>query len=108
MESNKENTLDIIKKAIELRKPIEFEYNKPGKVPGKRIGNPHAIFFHETTNNCIVHIFQNYGVTATHLKDWKWPLIKFIENVEILDGQESFEIADGYNPSYYKNPIVKI
>lgn len=37
-------SLKIIQDAITQRRTIIFEYNKPEKVRGKRIGNPHAAF----------------------------------------------------------------
>lgn len=40
------NTEELLKEAIRLRKPIEFEYNREKKVRGKRIGNPHILFVH--------------------------------------------------------------
>jgi len=39
----------VLKKAIKLRRPIEFEYNREDKVAGKRFGNPHIIFIHPDT-----------------------------------------------------------
>ena len=35
---------ELLINSIEMRKPISFEYNKQGKVPGVRIGNLHAVF----------------------------------------------------------------
>ena len=37
-------SLSELKRAIEAQKPISFTYNKPGKTPGVRVGNPHAVW----------------------------------------------------------------
>jgi len=44
------NTEKLLKEAIRLRKPIEFEYNREEGVRGKRTGNPHILFVHSATN----------------------------------------------------------
>lgn len=104
--------LEIITQAIESRKTISFEYNKDGKVKGKRIGNPHAIFIHQSTDNIIVDIYQTDGVSDTkqRIPDWRPFLFDYIENTEISD--DSFEIAIGYdsNPSSgkYNKAICKV
>jgi len=106
------NALEIIKKAIELRKPIKFEYNREDKVFGERFGNPHIIFYHRDTNNLGVHIFQTDGVSDNpeEIPTWRHFLIEFIDNVEILYDKEEFDIAEGYNPNSpnYKEIIAKI
>lgn len=104
--------LELISMAIENRKTIVFEYSKEGKTKGKRVGNPHAIFIHPTTNNTSVDIFQIDGVSDTkqQIPGWRPFLFDFIENVEISD--MSFEIATGYdsNPTSgkYNKLICKI
>ena len=42
--------IEKLTKAIESKKPISFEYNKIGKVQGKRIGNPHALYIFSPKN----------------------------------------------------------
>lgn len=102
------NSLEIIKKAIESQKPIEFEYNREDKVTGKRIGNPHILF-----NKVYVHIFQTGGVSDSGLGSglpWRLFITDFIENVKVLSDKPSFEIAEGYNPDsvMYVDIIAKI
>ncbi len=106
------DSLEIIKKAIKLQKPIRFEYNRENKPFGKRFGDPHIIFYHSDTNNLIVHIFQTDGV-SDHLEEipaWRHFLIEFIENVDILHNQEKFDIAEGYDPNSptYKEIVAKV
>lgn len=62
----KMNKLDELKKAIQEKRIISFEYNKQGKTPGKRIGNPYAIFIFTSksgTQSTKVHIEQTDGVS---------------------------------------------
>jgi hypothetical protein len=106
------NQLDLITKAIESRKPICFEYNVPGKVQGKRYGNPHTLFLHPTTNNMMIHIYQTSGVSDTKEKipGWRQPLLGQISNIIILEDAESFKIAEGYKPNspMYSSVISKV
>ena len=41
---NNMTNLELLIKAIESKKTISFEYNKPGKTPGVRTGNPHILY----------------------------------------------------------------
>lgn len=103
----------IIKEAISLKKPLEFEYVRGDKIKGRRVGNPHCMFMHPATKNIEVHIFQTGGVSDSDLNvslPWRLFLIDFIENVRVLNDSPSFSIAEGYNPdsSLYVNSIVKV
>jgi|SRR5471030_2613129 len=108
-------SLRLLQQAIEQRKPISFEYNKPGKIEGKRIGNTHAIFImrkKDLTESTKVHIVQTSGVTDTEkdFPDFRMFDISEISNVVILEGEPDFEIDERYNPSWdgYKNVIAKV
>lgn len=95
----------LIAEAIKQRKPIEYEYNKPGKVNGKRIGNPHILFAgvtSEGTPRTWVHIAQTGGVsdTLTVFPDWRMFISEFIANVRILEDEAEFPIQPGYNPMW--------
>lgn len=96
------NTLELLKKAIELQKPISFEYNKEGKVAGKRIGNTHIVHSYKTKAGILstkVDLFQTGGVSdSTPNTGWRWMNIQDISNVIVLEKEESFEVAEGYNP----------
>jgi len=104
--------LSILQRAIKERRSIEFEYNKSGKVPGRREGDPHAVFIHTRTNNTTVDIYQTGGVsdTSQNIPGWRPFLLKHLDKVKILNRQ--FEIADGYasNPASgkYNRIIYKV
>lgn len=104
------NTFELLQKAIKERKPISFEYNKPGKDKGKRIGDPHAIFI-STTDKTNVDIYQRDGISEKgEIPGWRPFTIDFIDNIEILLNKPSFEIAPDYNPESkkYVDILVKI
>lgn len=104
--------LETISQAIEGKRIISFEYNKDGKIQGKRIGNPHALYIHPSTDNTTVDIYQTDGVSDTkqRIPDWRPFLFDYIENIEISD--DSFDIAIGYdsNPlsGKYNKAICKV
>lgn len=119
------NTLDTLIKAIEDKKPIEYEYNKEGKVKGKRYGDPHAVFIFTSKSTNVqstkVHIVQREGVSDSK-DDNPFPAFRMfniedLAKVGILDDKPSFEpffkSEDGksrYNPEWegYKNVIAKV
>jgi len=96
--------IEIIKKAIQSRKPISFEYNKQGKTTGKRIGNPHTIYIHSGTGNVLVDLYQTDGVSDSansgekELPSWNRFDIEYMNNIIILENYSDFDIAPGYNP----------
>ncbi|MDD5638689.1 MAG: hypothetical protein PHO28_02160 [Candidatus Pacebacteria bacterium] len=105
--------MDLLKQAILSRKPIQFEYNAPDEVIGFRIGNPHVLFIHPTTKNRAVHVFQTGGVSRSGLTNglpWRLFIIDFIENIQVLTNEPSFNVAEGYNPDspLYIDAIVKV
>jgi hypothetical protein len=106
------NELDLIIKAIELKKPICFEYAVENKIVGKRYGNPHAIFLHPTTNNLMVHIYQVTGVSDSKdkLPGWRQPLLEHIKNIIIMEEVECFEIDGSFKPNspMYSRIISKV
>ena len=108
-------TLKLLQLAIQKRKPISFEYNKEGKVKGKRIGNPHAVFIMRRKDNSEstkVHVVQTAGVTDSgkDFPDFRMFDITEITNVQILDAEPNFDIDDRYNPSWdgYAYVIEKV
>jgi len=107
-------TMETIKKAIEKRRQISFEYNKPKKVKGKRIGNPHAIFvmhLKDGSRSTKVHIFQTGGVSdSSNLPDFRTFDLEDITNVTYYEDDKPFEISSKYNPNWegYKDVIIKI
>ena len=91
---------ELIIQAIKHRKPIEFEYNKPGKIQGKRIGNPHCIFVHPGTSQVDVDVFQTSGVSDSDLTlglPWRRFTLAFMDNVRMMEKFSEFGIGEGYN-----------
>jgi hypothetical protein len=108
-------SLKAIQDAIEQRRTIYFEYNKPEKVRGKRIGNPHAVFvmhLKDGSKSTKVHIFQTGGVSDSRqdLPDFRMFDLKDITNVIFSEDSQTFEISSKYNPNWdgYKDVITKI
>ena len=112
------NTTDTLKKAIELRKSVSYEYNKPGKTPGKRIGNPYVIFvFTAQTGkrSTKLHIVQTTGVSDSDdrqpLPSFRTHEIEWLSNVTILDNEANFTPNHpDYNPNWekYDNVIAQV
>lgn len=123
--------IEKLTKAIENRKPIEFEYNKPGKIPGKRIGNPHALYifsYKDPKKESVtkLDLVQEDGVSDSELEkpfpDFRQFFLKDLSNIEILENASEFkplyeklnpetgEMEKRYNPEsdYYKNVIAKV
>jgi len=110
------NVLDQLIDAIDSKKTISFEYNKPGKTFGKRIGNPYAVFnfFSKLgTKSIKVHIIQTGGVSDSDdknpLPNFRMFNLKDISNVQILE--MSFEANDSkFNPNWsgYSQVIAKV
>lgn len=106
--------LELLIEAVEMRKPISFEYNKPGKIPGERIGNIHAIFIFTTKTTKIqstkVHIVQTGGVSDTNAKnEFRTFDISEISNIQFME-EDIFQPDERYNPNWegYANVIAKI
>ncbi|RAJ11018.1 hypothetical protein LX64_00625 [Chitinophaga skermanii] len=102
------DTLSIIKEAIVKRKPIQYEYNCPGKIPGKRTGHPHILYTakHGQTN---VDIYKLGGVCTDPSKPlpaWRDYIIDYITHVEIIDTAPSFEIERTFN--HHAHKYVKV
>lgn len=108
-------SLDVIRSAIEQKKPIAFEYNKPGKTPGRRIGNPHAVWVmrkKDGTESTKVHIVQVGGVTDS---GQEFPSFRMFDLGEISYARvevdsPTFEVDDKYNPEWdgYTFIIAKV
>lgn len=108
-------SLDAIRTAINQRKPISFEYNKPGKTPGNRIGNPHAVWVMRKkggTESTKVHIVQVAGVTDSgqEFPSFRMFDLSEISMVQILTDSPEFQPNHKYNPEWdgYTFVIAKI
>lgn len=108
------NTLDLLIEAIKEKNQISFEYNKPEKTPGIRIGNPYAVFIHTAKSgkkSTKIHLVQTSGVSDSldDFPNFRMFNIEDLSNVTILD--DKFEdIHSSYNPEWdgYKDIIEKI
>lgn len=108
-------TIDTLKDSIKRKVAVSFEYNKPGKTSGGRIGNPHAIFImhkKDGTESTKVHIVQTSGVSDSQqtLPSFRMFDIENLSNVRICEPIVTFEVSPEYNPEWdgYKHAIAKI
>jgi hypothetical protein len=123
--------IEKLTRAIESQKPITFEYNKIGKTPGLRFGNPHALYIFSPKNPAIpkttkLDLVQTAGVSDSKIEkpfpDFRQFNITDLSNIEILENEtkfepmlEKFDVEKGtmvkmYNPESerYQNVIAKI
>lgn len=104
-----------LKSAIDSQMPISFSYNKPGKTPGQRIGNPHAVWVmrrKDGTESTKVHIVQTGGVSdsAQELPSFRMFDLEELSDVLVLNNSNKFEVSGQYNPEWvgYTSVIAKI
>lgn len=104
-----------LKSAIESQMPVSFSYNKLGKTPGQRIGNPHAAWVmrkKDGTESTKVHIVQTGGVSdsAQELPSFRMFDLDELGDVLVLSNSKQFEVSDQYNPEWvgYTSVIAKI
>lgn len=125
------NNIDLLIQAINSKKPISFEYNKPGKTAGLRIGNPHALYIFtpkdETLpNSTKLDLVQMSGVsdskTGEGYSDCSQFDVQYLSNITVLQDDPEFEILltkydiklDVWKSIYnaesdrYKNVIAKV
>lgn len=107
------STLSAVEEAIRRRVPIDFEYIRPGKTLGARIGDPHAVFIKRLKSGeerVYLHLWQTDGVTDSNenIPGWRQFFLNDIHNPLLLEDAAPFEIAEGYNPTFYEFPISKI
>lgn len=108
-------SLDRLKAALGRRLPISFEYNKEGKTPGPREGNPHAVFIlrrKDKSESTKVHILQTDGVSDSgqEFPSFRMFDLEEISQVQVLENRPQFEPSEEYNPEWdgYKFVIAKI
>jgi hypothetical protein len=112
------NTIETLKEAITLRKPISYEYNKSGKTTGQRIGNPYVVFVftaQDRKQSTKLHIVQTAGVSDSDdrqpLPSFRTHEIEWLSNVTISEDQPSFTPNHpDYNPDWekYDNVIARV
>lgn len=112
------STIDTIVEAIKIRKPISYEYNKPGKTSGRRLGNPYAVFVFTAQSgkqSTKLHVVQTSGVSDSDdrqpLPSFRTHEVEWLSSIEILRDQPSFDPNHpDYNPNWekYDNVIAKV
>ncbi|MCX5807031.1 MAG: hypothetical protein NT010_13390 [Proteobacteria bacterium] len=109
--------IETLKDAIKRKVAISFEYNKPGKTSGSRIGNPHAIYImrkNDGTESTKVDILQTSGVSDSAsekiLPSFRMFFIEHLSNVAICEPVTPFKESPEYNPESdrYKYVIAKV
>lgn len=107
--------IETLKSAIKERQSISFEYNKPGKTPGLRVGDAHAVFImrkKDGSESTKVHIVQTAGVTDSGqvFPSWRMFDIEELGNVSICNPAQTFEVFPSYNPEWegYEFVIAKV
>jgi hypothetical protein len=97
-------SLKLLVAAIKSRSPVSFQYNKTGKTPGLRIGNPHAAFIlrrKDGTESTKVDIVQTAGVSDTEppaLPEWRRFDLANISKVVVREEEGPFRIDPRYKP----------
>jgi len=99
-----EQNLQTIIKAIQEKKSISFEYNKPNKVNGIRTGNPYVIYWKDDETKRYLDLHQESGVSDSVSEDevhWVTLETVYISNVKLKENTFS-PIADykRYAPKY--------
>lgn len=107
------NILSVIEEAIKTRTPIAFEYVRPGKTPGTRVGDPHAAFIRRVQNGeerVYLDLWQTSGVTdgGQPLPSWRLFFLNDIAHVVMLHQEQPFKVAEGYNPTSCEFPLAKV
>lgn len=108
-------TLEKLKLAIENRSSVSFEYNKPGKANGIRIGNPHAVFVmikKDGSRPTKVHIVQTGGVSDSGQAFPSFRMFDLTElsKVKLVENSAPFPIHEDYNSDWdgYSQTIAKV
>jgi len=107
-------TLITIEEAMRTRTPITFRYERPGKTPGTRSGNPHIAFIHRMAKTGEEHVnlllWQTAGATDSGqtLPSWRTFSLNDITEPTLVPEASPFDIAEGYKPEVYEHPIAKV
>jgi hypothetical protein len=108
-------SLSELKRAISAKMPVSFTYDKPGKTPGQRIGNPHVIFImrkNDGIESTKVHIVQTDGVSDSgqDFPSFRMFNLEDLGEVMMIESGGKFDISDKYNAEsdMYKFVICKI
>jgi hypothetical protein len=97
-------SLKLLVAAIKSRNSVSFHYDKAGKTPGLRIGNPHAAFIlqrKDGTESTKVDIVQTAGVSDTEppaFPEWRRFDLAAISRVIVRKEEGPFRIDPRYKP----------
>lgn len=97
-------SLKLLVAAITSRSPVSFHYDKAGKIPGLRIGNPHAAFVlqrKDGTESTKIDIVQTAGVSDTEppvFPEWRRFDLAAISRVILRKEEGPFRIDPRYKP----------
>ena len=103
-------SLKLLVAAIKSRSPVSFHYDKAGKIPGLRIGNPHAAFIlqrKDGTESTKIDIVQTAGVSDTEppaFPEWRRFDLADISKVVLREEESPFRIDPRYKP--YAEPYA--
>jgi hypothetical protein len=98
------SSLKLLVAAINSRSPVSFHYNKAGKTPGLRVGNPHAAFIlrrKDGTESNKVDIVQTAGASDTDppaFPEWRRFDLAAISKVVVREEEGPFRIDHRYKP----------
>jgi hypothetical protein len=105
------DALEILKKAIAMRKPISYKYVLKNREVGIRYGNPYLIYT-SSKDAVNISIWKTGGVKSDKkpIPAWREYSIKYMDEITILEDQPAFPIAKDYNPnlSRYSNFLAKV
>lgn len=108
-------SLEILKEAIENKLKVSFEYSKPGKISGRRVGDPHAVFImrrKDGSESTKVHIVQTAGVSDSGQEFPSFRVFDLLElaDMKIVAPAEHFAVSSDYNPEWegYRFVISKV
>ncbi|ACL76174.1 hypothetical protein [Ruminiclostridium cellulolyticum] len=91
--------IKVLSDAIKLRKSVVLKYDRPGdNAKGERIGYPHALYVHTSTNNILFDLFQIQGDSSKPLVaggDWRQFDVKYVTSIWIKG--DIFNVQNGYN-----------
>ena len=109
-------SLKLLVAAIKSRSPVSFHYDKAGKIPGLRIGNPHAAFIlqrKDGTESTKIDIVQTAGVSDTDppaFPEWRRFDLAAISKVVVREEERPFRIDPRYKPDadLYRFAIAQV
>jgi hypothetical protein len=107
--------MDVLREAIERKKPVSFRYlnpKKPDEPKGRRVGNPHAIYA-TAPGNINLDLYQTGGVALPVGVDfpvWRDYALKYIADATLLEDKPPFELATDYKPynKKYERKFIKL